>query len=162
MYGSDYAMWEPKWQIEGFLNWNYPDDVPYSDYPAGDEINRALARGDGFTGAFSGETEDDDLRALHEPFQRKALIARGSRSCARRCSPRARAQTRSSGLCVADLDEGRELRRCLELREQLGIAVDPGAPASVRRTGSRSQREPCSAIDRLLDRPKEPQVHPRG
>jgi hypothetical protein len=34
MYGSDYAIWEPKWQIEGFLNWNYPDDVAYSDYPA--------------------------------------------------------------------------------------------------------------------------------
>jgi hypothetical protein len=34
MYGSDYAIWEPKWQIEGFLNWNYPDDVAYADYPA--------------------------------------------------------------------------------------------------------------------------------
>ena len=34
LYGSDYAIWEPKWQIEGFLDWNYPDDVAYSDYPA--------------------------------------------------------------------------------------------------------------------------------
>jgi hypothetical protein len=33
-YGPDHAIWEPKWQIEGFLNWNYPDDVAYSDYPA--------------------------------------------------------------------------------------------------------------------------------
>jgi uncharacterized protein len=34
LYGSDYAIWEPKWQIEGFLEWNYPDDPAFSDYPA--------------------------------------------------------------------------------------------------------------------------------
>ncbi|MBV9944598.1 MAG: amidohydrolase [Solirubrobacterales bacterium] len=33
LYGSDYAIWEPKWQIEGFLDWNYPDDPQFSDYP---------------------------------------------------------------------------------------------------------------------------------
>ena len=27
------AIWEPKWQIDGFLDWNYPDDAAYSDYP---------------------------------------------------------------------------------------------------------------------------------
>src|SRR5262249_24774509 len=32
LFGSDYAIWEPKWQIEGFLNWDYPDDT-FSDYP---------------------------------------------------------------------------------------------------------------------------------
>jgi hypothetical protein len=32
LYGSDYGIWEPKWQIEGLLNWDYPDDT-YSDYP---------------------------------------------------------------------------------------------------------------------------------
>lgn len=33
LFGSDYAIWEPKWQIEGFVDWNYPDDE-FSDYPA--------------------------------------------------------------------------------------------------------------------------------
>jgi predicted TIM-barrel fold metal-dependent hydrolase len=33
LFGSDYGIWEPKWQIEGFVDWNYPDDE-YSDYPA--------------------------------------------------------------------------------------------------------------------------------
>jgi predicted TIM-barrel fold metal-dependent hydrolase len=33
-FGSDYAIWEPKWQIEGFLDWNYPNDPEFSDYPA--------------------------------------------------------------------------------------------------------------------------------
>ena len=23
-FGSDYAIWEPKWQIEGFVDWDYP------------------------------------------------------------------------------------------------------------------------------------------
>ncbi len=33
LFGSDYAIWEPKWQVEGFVDWNYPDEE-YSDYPA--------------------------------------------------------------------------------------------------------------------------------
>jgi hypothetical protein len=32
LFGSDYGIWEPKWQIEGLLNWKYPD-AEYSDYP---------------------------------------------------------------------------------------------------------------------------------
>jgi hypothetical protein len=33
MFGSDYAIWEPKWQIEGFLNWEMPDQPEFADYP---------------------------------------------------------------------------------------------------------------------------------
>jgi predicted TIM-barrel fold metal-dependent hydrolase len=33
-FGSDYAIWEPKWQVEGLVDWNYPDREEYSDYPA--------------------------------------------------------------------------------------------------------------------------------
>jgi uncharacterized protein len=32
-FGSDYAIWEPKWQIEGFLDWEMPDEPEFSDYP---------------------------------------------------------------------------------------------------------------------------------
>jgi predicted TIM-barrel fold metal-dependent hydrolase len=32
LFGSDYGIWEPKWQVEGFAAWDYPDDT-YSDYP---------------------------------------------------------------------------------------------------------------------------------
>jgi predicted TIM-barrel fold metal-dependent hydrolase len=32
-YGGDYHIWTPKWQIEGFLNWQMPDDEAFSDYP---------------------------------------------------------------------------------------------------------------------------------
>ena len=33
LFGSDYGIWEPKWQIEGFVDWDYPGEE-YSDYPA--------------------------------------------------------------------------------------------------------------------------------
>ena len=33
LFGSDYAIWEPKWQIEGFLNWEMPDEPAYADFP---------------------------------------------------------------------------------------------------------------------------------
>ncbi|MGZ4276710.1 MAG: amidohydrolase family protein [Solirubrobacteraceae bacterium] len=34
LYGSDYGIWSPKWQIEGLLAWDYPRDEVYADYPA--------------------------------------------------------------------------------------------------------------------------------
>ena len=33
LFGSDYAIWEPKWQIEGFVDWEMPDDAELADYP---------------------------------------------------------------------------------------------------------------------------------
>jgi predicted TIM-barrel fold metal-dependent hydrolase len=33
LFGSDYAIWEPKWQVEGFAAWEMPDKEEFSDYP---------------------------------------------------------------------------------------------------------------------------------
>ena len=33
LFGSDYAIWEPKWQVEGLVDWEMPDDSELSDYP---------------------------------------------------------------------------------------------------------------------------------
>jgi predicted TIM-barrel fold metal-dependent hydrolase len=33
LFGSDYAIWEPKWQIEGFVDWEMPDDEAFADFP---------------------------------------------------------------------------------------------------------------------------------
>ena len=32
MFGSDYSIWEPKWQVEGFVDWDYPGEE-FSDFP---------------------------------------------------------------------------------------------------------------------------------
>ena len=121
--------------------------VMLEDHYTGDEINAALARGEGFTGAFPGETDDDDLSALRELFQRKALIARQSKLCEALLAAGASAEE-VVAMCVGELADGPELRRCLELREQLGIASEPRTPgvcAAQRRAagGRRSDRAGC-------------------
>jgi metal-sulfur cluster biosynthetic enzyme len=108
--------------------------ITLEDHYTGDEINAALARGDGFTGAFPGETSDDDLEKLRELFTRKALVARQSRICEALLADGV-SLGRVSSLRVADLPDGPECRRCLELRALLGIRCEADAPAFVQPSG---------------------------
>ncbi len=32
-FGGDYNIWTPKWQVEGLVDWEYPDDPAFDDYP---------------------------------------------------------------------------------------------------------------------------------
>ena len=114
--------------------------VKLEDHYTGDEINAALGRGEGFTGAFPGETADDDLEALRELFQRKALIARQSRLCEALLAGGATSERGASPARRGPARRRAGVRRCLELRAQLGIATDPDAPAFVLPDG-----EPLSA-----------------
>jgi metal-sulfur cluster biosynthetic enzyme len=104
--------------------------VRLEDHYTGDEINAAVARDDGFSGAFPGETDDDQLDALRAVFQRKALLARQSRVCeallAEGFTPELVVAQR-----VADLPDEPEARRCLALRAELGLPCAADAPAFV-------------------------------
>jgi metal-sulfur cluster biosynthetic enzyme len=115
--------------------------VRLEDHYTGEEINAAVARGDGFTAAFPGETDDDRLDALRELFERKALVARQARLCeamlADGATPEQVARCR-----VADLPDVADARRCLELRGRLGISSDRSSPAFVAPNG-----EPLVAHD---------------
>jgi metal-sulfur cluster biosynthetic enzyme len=95
--------------------------VVLEDHYTGDEINAAVARGDGFDGAFPGET-GGDLRALRELFQRKALMAHQSR-------------LRSPATTLGEL-AGPDAERCRELRRALGIDASDDAPAFVTGDGA--------------------------
>jgi metal-sulfur cluster biosynthetic enzyme len=108
--------------------------VRLEDHYTGQEINAALARGEGFTGAFPGETVDDDLQALRQLFLRKALVARQSRLCD---GLRAAGETAEqiAARRVADLPDVRDAHRCLELRRQLGLPHGPDQPAFVLPSG---------------------------
>lgn len=108
--------------------------VRLADHYTGDEINAALGRGEGFQGAFPGETDDDDLEALRELFTRKALIARQARICEAMLAGGCGAEHVVSRE-VADLPDTAEARRCLELRGALGIDTDAKAPAFVLASG---------------------------
>jgi predicted TIM-barrel fold metal-dependent hydrolase len=33
LFGADYAIWEPKWQVEGFVDWEMPEHEDFADYP---------------------------------------------------------------------------------------------------------------------------------
>ncbi|MBV9335670.1 MAG: iron-sulfur cluster assembly protein [Solirubrobacterales bacterium] len=115
--------------------------VKLEDHYTGDEINAALQRGEGFTGAFPGETEDDDLDALRELFRRKALVARQSRLCEALLAD-GETPEEVTARRVADLPDGPDARRCLELRAELGISSEDDSPAFVLPDG-----EPVAARD---------------
>jgi metal-sulfur cluster biosynthetic enzyme len=106
----------------------------------GREINGAVGRGEGFSGAFPGETEGE-LDALRELFHRKALVARQSGIGEALLAGGATAEE-VTALRVADIPDDANARRCLELREHLGIPADAGAPAFVRPDGA-----PIAAAD---------------
>ena len=108
--------------------------VKLEDHYTGAEINAALDRGEGFIGAFPGESADDDLAALRELFQRKALIARQSMVCE---AMMADGMTAAEVVArrVADLPDVPEARRSLELRAELGISCSADAPAFVLPNG---------------------------
>jgi metal-sulfur cluster biosynthetic enzyme len=104
--------------------------VRLEDHYTGEEINAAVARGDGFTGAFPGETDDDRLDALRALFQRKALVARQARLCEALLAQGATAEEVTARR-VYQLPDVPDARRCLELREQLGIPHGQDSPAFV-------------------------------
>ncbi len=108
--------------------------VRLEDHYTGDEINSALARGAGFTAAFPGETDDDDLESLRELFTRKALIARQAAVCEAMLADGASAE-QIAALTVAELPETAVARRCVELRLALGLQSGPESPAFVLATG---------------------------
>jgi metal-sulfur cluster biosynthetic enzyme len=102
--------------------------VVLEDHYTGAEINAAVSRGEGFDGAFPGETEGalDALRAL---FQRKALLARQARLLD------------SPARTLGELT-GPDSERVRALRRALGIDASDGAPAFVSGAG-----EPVAADD---------------
>lgn len=108
--------------------------VRFEDHYTGDELSAALNRGAGFTGAFPGETDDDDLEALREVFTRKALIARQGRICQQLIDGGV-SHGALTEMTVAQLPDTAEARRVLQLRELLGISTAADAPAFVSPNG---------------------------
>ncbi len=108
--------------------------VSLEDHYTGEEINRGLADGGGFSGAFPGETGSGDLEALRELFLRKALVARQSRICEALLASGIRAPDLCA-MTVADLDAGRDAARCIALRVALGLSHARTDPAFVLPNG---------------------------
>jgi metal-sulfur cluster biosynthetic enzyme len=110
--------------------------VKLDDHYTGDEINAALTRGQGFTGAFPGETDDDDLEGLRELFTRKALIARQARVCEQMLRGGATEREVVSATIAQLPPDDPDATRALALREQLGFSTAADAPAFVMPNGA--------------------------
>jgi len=109
--------------------------IRLEDHYTGQEINQALASGQGFSGAFPGETDDDQLAQLRALFERKALIARQARLCELLLDAGETAEALTART-VAELPDVPDARRCLRLRERLGLGCAPDDPAFVLPTGA--------------------------
>jgi metal-sulfur cluster biosynthetic enzyme len=96
------------------------------DHYTGAEINTAVNRGEGFAGAFPGETAGE-LDALRVLFQRKALVAREGRLLPSFDDP--------ASVSLGELP-GQDGERCRELRVALGIDASDDAPAFVTGDGT--------------------------
>ena len=70
LFGSDYGIWEPKWQIEGLLDWEMPDEPAFADFPRLNE-----------------RRQEEDPRPQRAP---SCTTSRCPRSCAAACRPRSR------------------------------------------------------------------------
>lgn len=100
----------------------------------GDEINAAVGQGGDFDDAFPGESEGS-LDALRELFQRKALVARQGRVCEALLAAGDSAET-AVARRVAQLPEGIDAERCVQLRAELGLPHGDDDPALVAGDGS--------------------------
>jgi hypothetical protein len=109
-------------------------EIVLEDHYTGAEINAAVGRGDGFAGAFPGETAGE-LDALRELFQRKALLARQARVCEALLAD-GEAPEAIVALRVADLPDTAEAERCVALRAALGLPHDPESPGLVAGDGA--------------------------
>ena len=108
--------------------------IVLEDHYTGEEINTALARGDGFDSAFPGETAGD-LNALRELFQRKALLARQARACQALLDDGATPETVVERR-VSDLPDTPDAVRAVALRAALGLPHDADAPALIAGDGA--------------------------
>lgn len=112
------------------LPWVRHVTVRLEDHYTGEEINAAIQRGEGFSGAFPGETDDEGLESLRDLFFRKALVARQSRLC-QRLLARGVTADEVTEQRVGDLADVPDAHRCIELRRRLGLSCEGDAPAFV-------------------------------
>jgi metal-sulfur cluster biosynthetic enzyme len=109
--------------------------VVLEDHYTGEEINTAIAGGDGFDSAFPGETAGD-LDALRELFQRKALLARQARVCQALLAEDGETPETVLARRVSDLPDTPDAVRVAALRAALGLPHDPDAPALIAGDGA--------------------------
>jgi metal-sulfur cluster biosynthetic enzyme len=114
--------------------------VILDDHYASDEINGSVNEGQGFDGAFPGETEGPNLAELRSIFQRKSFVSRQEELC-RALLAGAGTPAELVRMRLGDLPPTDEAKKYLKRRAELGIDVSPGAPLIVDPDGRRVPEE---------------------
>ena len=148
-FGSDYAIWEPKWQIEGFLDWEMPDESRARATTRG-STRTASARSSASTPRSC--TTSRSRQEFQRPGARRPTPPRPSGSRAEREPEVARHRGARHGLRpgARRADHHARLRRLLRRDRGRGRArAPPAADAAVRAElrvpdGSRRARPPCA------------------
>jgi metal-sulfur cluster biosynthetic enzyme len=115
-------------------------NVILDDHYASDEINGGVNEGQGFDGAFAGETEGPNLRELRSIFQRKSFVSRQERLC-RALLADGRTPAELVQMRVGDLPPTDEAEKYLKRRAELGLDISPGAPLIVDPDGRKVPKE---------------------
>jgi len=122
-----------------FLNVRWAN-VILDDHYASDEINGGVNEGQGFDGAFPGETEGPNLGELRSIFQRKSFVRRQEKLF-RALLAGGRTPAELVQMQVGDLPPTDEAEKYLKRRAELGLDVSPGAPLIVDPDGSKVPEE---------------------
>ena len=114
--------------------------VILDDHYASDEINGGVNEGQGFDGAFPGETEGPNLGELRSIFQRKSFVSRQEKLC-RALLAGGRTPAELVQMQVGDLPPTDEAEKYLKRRAELGLDVSPRAPLIVDPDGRKVPEE---------------------
>jgi len=115
-------------------------NVILDDHYASGEINGGVNEGQGFDGAFPGETEGPNLGELRSIFQRKSFVSRQEKLC-RALLAGGRTPAELARMQVGDLPPTDETEKYLERRADLGLDVSPGATLVVDPDGRKVPEE---------------------
>ena len=114
--------------------------VILDDHYASDEINGGVNEGQGFDGAFPGETEGPNLGELRSIFQRKSFVSRQEKLC-RALIAGGRTPAELARMQVGNLPPTDETEKYLKRRADLGLDVSPGATLIVDPDGRKVPEE---------------------
>ena len=127
LFGADYAIWEPKWQVEGLVDWDYPDET-FSDFPAFTTESKKKILGLNAAKLYDVEVPQE-LQLSNGDTRPPATTPSWSRAASDR--PRARPRRARDRL----RSRARRADHVAEVRDL------------VRRVGRRGRRRPAAAAD---------------
>ena len=156
LFGCDYAIWEPKWQVEGLVDWDYPDDT-FSDYPRwtteakkkilgpqrGQAVRHRGARRSMRPAGCRSRRPSDDAQLVEGA--RMTLQAQVLEALAERHRPRARRADHDARLRRLVRRLGRRRRRRAPAPAHPPVRAELRLPDGDRRAGRASLRLPGSA-----------------